>query len=213
MSAKNEHKIIKEENIQSGKVKFDVLLIYFRACGYKIIGLLILFIILNNVTKVISNYWLSSWTTDSDHVKSKSSKSCSGSINSCERFIFYEINTPSCYHKYSQADKKQIESMFYKFLIFFIIACFDTLMKLGTNLVVRIISLRASKYLHDSMLHSILRSSMKFFESTPCGRIISRFSNDIGDTEWSVPDNFKNIMDCVFHIIFTIVLIGQATPW
>ncbi len=190
-------------------------MIYFRACGYKIIGLLLAFIILNNVTKVSSNYWLSSWTADSDHVKSKSSKSCSGSINSCERFIFYEINTSACcqQNKYSEVNKNQIENMFYKFLIFFIIACLDTLMKLGTNLVVRIISLRASKYLHDSMLHSILRSTMTFFESTPCGRIISRFSSDIQDTEWSVPDNFKNIMDCVLHIIFTIILIGQATPW
>jgi ABC-type multidrug transport system fused ATPase/permease subunit len=36
--------------------------------------------------------------------------------------------------------------------------------------------MRSSRLLHSSMLNSILRNSMHFFESTPLGRIINRFS-------------------------------------
>ncbi|KAK6200466.1 P-loop containing nucleoside triphosphate hydrolase protein [Scheffersomyces amazonensis] len=39
--------------------------------------------------------------------------------------------------------------------------------------------IRASKYFHDTMWHKVLRSPMSFFEVTPVGRILNRFSDDI----------------------------------
>lgn len=36
--------------------------------------------------------------------------------------------------------------------------------------------MQSSRLLHTAMLGSILKSSMTFFESTPIGRIINRFS-------------------------------------
>ncbi|KAH9747859.1 ABC transporter C family member 2 [Citrus sinensis] len=41
-------------------------------------------------------------------------------------------------------------------------------------------SLRAAKRLHDSMLNSILRAPMLFFHTNPIGRVINRFSRDLG---------------------------------
>ena len=41
-------------------------------------------------------------------------------------------------------------------------------------------SLKASKTLHDGMLRNVLRSPMSFFDTTPLGRILNRFSK-VGD--------------------------------
>jgi len=37
-------------------------------------------------------------------------------------------------------------------------------------------SLRASRKIHDQLLHAVMRAKFRFFDSTPLGRIINRFS-------------------------------------
>lgn len=42
-------------------------------------------------------------------------------------------------------------------------------------------SLRASKMVHDQLLHAIMRAKFRFFDSTPLGRIINRFSKGMAN--------------------------------
>ena len=39
--------------------------------------------------------------------------------------------------------------------------------------------IKASKQLHLKMLEQILRSPMTFFDTTPLGRVLNRFSKDV----------------------------------
>lgn len=71
----------------------------------------------------------------------------------------------------------------------------------------------AAKALHNSMLFSILRSKMEFFESTPSGRIINRFSKDIDTIERAIPESFRSLNRCFFHVIFTVLVIAWSTPF
>lgn len=45
----------------------------------------------------------------------------------------------------------------------------------------------ASKNLHAKMLRCVLLAPMKFFNVNPCGRILNRFSNDMGATDDILP--------------------------
>jgi ABC-type multidrug transport system fused ATPase/permease subunit len=40
-------------------------------------------------------------------------------------------------------------------------------------------SVRASRLLHDGMLACVLHSPMSFFDTTPLGRIVNRFSKGV----------------------------------
>ena len=40
-------------------------------------------------------------------------------------------------------------------------------------------AIRASKTLHEALLSNIMRCPMSFFDTTPLGRIINRFSKDV----------------------------------
>lgn len=45
------------------------------------------------------------------------------------------------------------------------------------------VTLHASSKLHDKNFLKILRCPMKFFDSTPIGRIVNRFSYDMDESE------------------------------
>ena len=71
---------------------------------------------------------------------------------------------------------------------------------------------RAVKQMHSTLLNSILRSSMKFFESTPSGRIMNRFSKDFETLEEPIPERLKDLTFCIYNFVATIVVMSLATP-
>jgi ATP-binding cassette subfamily C (CFTR/MRP) protein 1 len=62
------------------------------------------------------------------------------------------------------------------------------------------------------MLYSILRSKMSFFEQTPVGRIINRFSKDIESVEGVIPDSYKSLIRCLVQVLSTVIAISISTP-
>ena len=52
-------------------------------------------------------------------------------------------------------------------------------------------SIFASASLHDNMLGNILRSPMSFFDTTPLGRILNRFSKDIYIIDQTIPNSLR----------------------
>jgi len=73
--------------------------------------------------------------------------------------------------------------------------------------------MKSSRSLHSSMLYSILRSTMQFFESTPIGRIINRFSKDIEAVESLIPASYKMLIRCLFQVLITVIMISTSTPF
>lgn len=72
-------------------------------------------------------------------------------------------------------------------------------------------SIEGSKILHRDMINSVLRSPMEFFETTPIGRIMNRFSNDIYKIDEILPRTFANLFSTSTRVLFTILVICFST--
>ncbi|CAA7062353.1 unnamed protein product [Microthlaspi erraticum] len=72
-------------------------------------------------------------------------------------------------------------------------------------------SLHAAKSLHDAMLNSILRAPMLFFDTNPTGRVINRFSKDIGDIDRNVANLMNMFMSQLWQLLSTFALIGTVS--
>ncbi|XP_030388257.1 canalicular multispecific organic anion transporter 2-like [Scaptodrosophila lebanonensis] len=73
-------------------------------------------------------------------------------------------------------------------------------------------SLRCARALHSTLLHYNLRWPMELFDTTPLGRIVNRFSNDIDVIDNVLPSNVHGMLIEGFAVLTTIVVISLSTP-
>ncbi|QLQ82390.1 hypothetical protein HG537_0H01520 [Torulaspora globosa] len=72
-------------------------------------------------------------------------------------------------------------------------------------------TIRGSRHLHAVMTNSVLRAPMIFFETTPIGRILNRFSNDIYKVDELLGRTFSQFFVNVTKVSFTIIVICFTT--
>ncbi|KAF6818092.1 ABC metal ion transporter [Colletotrichum musicola] len=73
-------------------------------------------------------------------------------------------------------------------------------------------SIEASRKLHEMMANAIFRSPMSFFDTTPTGRILNRFSSDIYRVDEVLARTFNMLFVNAARSAFTLAVISVALP-
>ncbi|KAJ8983675.1 hypothetical protein NQ317_003463 [Molorchus minor] len=73
--------------------------------------------------------------------------------------------------------------------------------------------MEASKKLHNVMLNKILYTSMRFFNMNPPGRILNRFSKDIGIVDEMLPLTILDTIQVALIVVFISLVNGSLYPW
>ena len=73
-------------------------------------------------------------------------------------------------------------------------------------------AIRATLGLHHSVLLNVLASPMSFFDMTPIGRVVNRFSKDVDVLDTVIPMIIGMFLGCLLQTVSTIFVISVATP-
>nr|QNH67878.1 ATP-binding cassette transporter subfamily C member 1 X2 [Brachionus rotundiformis] len=103
-------------------------------------------------------------------------------------------------------------SAIFQILSSFWLSYWTSAMSLGADYLFVFMYTKAAKKLHESLLNSIIRCGMSFFESTPIGRILNRFAKDMESIEIKIPDNFKTFSRNFFNNTSVVLVILIAAP-
>ncbi|CAO3692121.1 unnamed protein product [Rhizopus stolonifer] len=97
--------------------------------------------------------------------------------------------------------------------IYALIGWSATLLSMVQTLVLWVYcAIRSARILHTDMLNSVIRSPMSFFDTTPLGRILNRFSKDQHTVDEILPRTFGGYFRVLFVVISTILIIAVSTP-
>ncbi|KAF9968528.1 hypothetical protein BGZ70_002765 [Mortierella alpina] len=86
---------------------------------------------------------------------------------------------------------------------------FDVIVNYFTEVVCGI---RASNVLYDRLLTRVLRLPMSFFDTTPMGRIVNRFSSDMNAIDAQLPEEWNDLFAFTSIIAGTLFVMAYSTP-
>ncbi|XP_078361824.1 ATP-binding cassette sub-family C member 4-like [Oculina patagonica] len=76
-----------------------------------------------------------------------------------------------------------------------------------------LVSLRCSERLHNKMVVAVLQAPVLFFDSNPVGRIMNRFSKDVGCMDEMLPKKFLMAIQMVLLLLSTVLVPTATNPW
>nr|XP_023018988.1 multidrug resistance-associated protein 4-like [Leptinotarsa decemlineata] len=208
--------IHQKEKKASGKVTWHVYESYFRAGGgWCRIFILLLGYTIGQMFNSVTDYFLSIWVNvEQMRLKQKNDTFNSASIivdsssNSTTQYEATKIISFRSGHWLKPILTPDNTVIIYTSLI---------LATVIVTVLIRILffrsSLNASTRLHNRMFSNILNSTMRFFNTNPSGRILNRFSKDIGIIDEGIPVTFGETISIGFSMVATCLMIAILNPW
>ena len=80
-------------------------------------------------------------------------------------------------------------------------------------LLLALASYNASSRLHSQLLDTVIHCPMSFFDTTPSGRILNRFTKDINNLDYQIPKNLTSLLVDGMAIVGIVYVVSFVTPF
>ena len=97
-------------------------------------------------------------------------------------------------------------------VVYGILGLMMTLMSAISDLYFSLASLTASSNMHHKMLQRIMKCPLSFFDTTPLGRIMNRFSTDISVCDSMLPESINDLISLSLDFIGNTIVIMTVIP-
>ncbi|KAI5634801.1 ABC transporter domain-containing protein [Phthorimaea operculella] len=181
------------EERATGTLNWSVLSGYLKAVdSWCIVMSVLIALILTQGVALVSSYWLSIWTNNVDGYLQENN----------------EEPDPSDWHLQVGLLTTAQYVIVYASLILGIIAFL--LIRIYIYVVATV---RASKNLHNLVFKNLIRSVMRFFDTSSSGRILNRFAKDLGAVDEQLPRAFIEMIQYYFSMISILIVNALALPY
>lgn len=75
------------------------------------------------------------------------------------------------------------------------------------------LTIKASQRIHDQMAKAVLRARIQFFDTNPLGRILNRFSADVGVTDDQLPPTMYDFFVVAFIVLGALATVVSTLPF
>lgn len=195
---------LEAEMMARGQISGKVYKEYFHhGSNYFILFMLLVLFVISQVATTGNDFWLSYWTNLEDVRRMENTSDMKENANMFNDSFLGSIFTLNPDGLLSTIDAIYVYT-------FCIIAC--TVTTLARSFLYMKICMKSSCNLHNTMFSNLLQARMSFFNSNPSGRILNRFSKDMGTMDELLPRAMLEALQMcsvVFGIMVMEVIIIQ----
>ncbi|KAH7553229.1 hypothetical protein BM1_08202 [Bipolaris maydis] len=223
-----------EETKAEGGVKLSIIIMYLRAMGpwYYWVGATIAFVAAQ-ISSVSTNLWIRTWANayadkgyaiNGNHHRSPVTHvptlsgvgTCMNSGTCSWNFPFFsQPEQPSYSYNAMQttfgASDPEVNSLYFLgvYAILGVVFMLITFLREGFLFGG---SLAASRRVHERLIQKVTHAKFRFFDQTPLGQLMNRFSKDIENIDQEVAPVAIGVVHCFASIITIVILISVITP-
>eukprot|EP01043_Picozoa_sp_COSAG02_P034622 COSAG02_NODE_2431_length_8875_cov_9.810164_10_plen_520_part_00 len=179
-----EGKLMEVEERAKGTVERSVFAYYIKQVGRQLVLMVMCLYIGGSLIRVFRDWWLSRWAA-------------------------YDLSVVIGYDEvtWSELDVTQY------FILFHALSGISILLFTSTRtIIIQIIGLNASRKLHQNMLWRLLMAPVTFFDQTPVGRIVNRFTSDFQTIDREISFNFVGVARSILDLISAFAVILYVLP-
>ncbi|XP_063611389.1 ATP-binding cassette sub-family C member 9-like [Penaeus indicus] len=200
-------RLVAEEERERGRISKWNYVVYLRACGLTF-GLGYLFCaLLGQGVSVMLDIWLGKWSGEAN------------AWNMTEKSHWDEYETHLRQKNMPGERAKPVdplvlsvgdrytafveETMHFYYKVYVGLSGLSVLLSLSTNILGQVAAARGRQRLHRDMLQNLAKCAVRFFDTTPAGRIMNRFTTDTAMID-------KELARSVTHLLFFVLLVTSA---
>ncbi|AGO11194.1 AaceriACL072Cp [[Ashbya] aceris (nom. inval.)] len=211
-------KLVMEETKATGVVSFEVYKWFYDLLGgWKMALALAAFYLSAQCLYISSAWWVRYWImhdTKSEVLSMNiSSTSFFGNlIRHAESAIVRPlllVNTSTTEHAVNSDESK---GTFYYLTIYILIGLATATLSAFKNIFSAMAGLYASRKIFNLVLWKVMHAKMRFFDATPIGRIMNRFSKDLEAVDQELIPYFEGAFAAIIQCATTLILIAYITP-
>ncbi|XP_070538468.1 ATP-binding cassette sub-family C member 5-like [Ptychodera flava] len=197
---KADGKLLTKEEQTEGSISWRTYHCYIKMAGGYGAALVVLLLFLLEMGSVAAcSWWLAYW------IIQRSEMGTYVSINATN-----ENSTEEAYINTYEPEDTEMTSYIYVFLGILAAVITFTILRCFAHVTA---TLNASSKIHDQLLKKVFQSPMNFFDTTPSGRIINRFSKDQDEVDVWLPNSLEEMLTFFSVICFSCVSILIVFPW
>ncbi|NWU78711.1 MRP7 protein, partial [Onychorhynchus coronatus] len=214
-STQNSNLIQKEEEKKEGAVAFQVYKAYWLAVGTWLALSILCSLLLMQASRNISDWWLSYWISSISQTANNSVMVCSASLPSPELLLFSIaglVFPVQALDTTPVPSNGSVDVNFY-LVVYGGIAGANSLFTILRAFLFAYGTLRAATVIHNRLFQRALKATVTFFDTTPTGRILNRFSSDLYCVDESLPFVLNIFLANVYGLLGMLVIITYGLPW